>query len=1065
MKANVGSPPAAGRSSARQDTYGKPTRPGLFEPLEWGLARAPLLPVEVYRGDIADELASSDSLLPQDRRVQGALAVGSTDLLNALARTRMTDEDAPRLRGKLLRYLIRMATRPTPYGLFAGAALIRWGSATDCALATRPPHTRSRPDMAWLVDLVLTLERDPEIRRHLRLITNPAVLIRAGRVFLSERAPTGSGEIEASPVSLRATAAVRRAITEARTPIPYWQLTEALEAMAGATPEKVGRLITELWQHTVLLTDLRPPLTGGRPTHYVRERLRDIPAAQETADGLGALLNAFERWDELRLEDRAEAWSDLVGRVRRVHDIPASKTPIQVDMALALAGTHIHTVVAAEAARAAELLLRMSPYPRGLPHMQQYRQAFEARYGPNREVPLLELLDPQFGLGPPSAAHAYGWDGLDPRRSAARQQTLFDLALATHRDGRTVVELDDALLDSLQTWSPTPETAPSSVELLVLVAARSAAAIDGGEFQIVVGPNVGASAAGRNLGRFTDLLGEPARIALIQAATAEARHDRGRVAAELVYLPQRTRLANVTIRPAIREREIVLGTSPGVSPDHVISPSELVVGLHDGRFYARWPRVNADVVAFQGHMLNPAQAPPAVRLLDDIARDQNVSLSSFDWGTAARFPFLPRIQRGRVVLALAQWRIDAGTTAAELPTEPRGTFHEALALWRRHWSVPRHVYLASGDNRLLLDLEDSDHIEQLREELRRLPDGGSLLVQEGLPGPADAWLEGPDGHYMTELLVPLALLAPAARTAAELPTTLPRAAPVASAGSRLRPPGSDWLFLKLYCPQSLEEEIIAGPLRSFGEFVRSAGLADAWFFVRFADPDCHLRIRFHGDPHTLLGELLTQVSEWATDLIADGSCQRFGFDTYERELERYGGETGIGLAEAVFAADSSAVAELLHLNRGELIAIDATTLAVLSVDDLLAGLGISEQERLAWYRDRVSLSPADGQDFRGRQRELRTLLGRADALAQASCHEALAQILNARRQALAPMAARLDALARQSELSQPKASLWRSYVHLHCNRLLGTDSSLEERALQLLRRTREGLSRMPLASQ
>ena len=1064
MKPDVGSPPAAGRSGPRQDAHWKPLRSGLFEPLDWGLARAPLLPVEACLGGGADEHAGSDSLLPQDRRIQGALAVGSTDLLNALARTRASDGDASRVRGKLFRYLIRMATRPTPYGLFAGTALIRWGSATDCALAMQAPRTRSRPDMAWLLDLVLTLERDPEIRRYLRLVTNPAVLIRAGRVFLSERAPDGNGETAPSPVSLRATAAVRRALTAARTPIPHGQLAETLAATAGATPEKVERLISELWQHTVLLTDLRPPLTGEQPSRYVRDRLLDIPAARETADGLGALLDALERWDELPLEDRAKSWPDLVGQTRRLHDIPPSQTPIQLDMALALEGTHIHASVGVEAARAAELLLRLSPYPRGLPHMERYRQAFEARYGPNREVPLLELLDPHFGLGPP-AAHGSGWDAPDAGRSAARHQTLFDLALAAYRDRRTVVELDDALLDSLETWPPTPETAPPSVELLVLVAARSAAAIDDGEFQIVVGPNVGANAAGRNLGRFTDLLGQPARDALERVATAEAGHNRSRVAAELVYLPQRTRLANVAIRPAVRDHEIALGTSPGVPPEQVISPSDLVVGLRDGRFYARWPRVDTDVIAFQGHMLNSAQAPPAVRFLEDIARDQYVSLSSFDWGTAARFPFLPRIQCGRVVLALAQWRIDAGTRAAELPAQPRGAFDEALVAWRRHWSVPRHVYLASGDNRLLLDLDDPGHTEQLREELRRLPDGRSLLVQEGLPGPANAWLEGPEGHYMSELVVPLALRAVAPRDATESPVAPPQAAPVPSAGSRLRPPGSDWLFLKLYCPQNLEEDIIAGPLRNFGEFIRSAGLADAWFFVRFADPDSHLRIRFHGDPHTLLGELLTQACGWATDLIADGSCHRFGFDTYDRELERYGGEMGIGIAEAVFAADSTTVAELLHVNRQEPIAIDTTTLTVLSIDDLLAGLGVSEQERLAWYRDHVSLSPADGHEFRRRQQQLRTLLGRGDALAQASGYEPLPQIFDARRRALAPIAARLDSLARQNELSQPKASLWRSYVHLHCNRLLGTHSSLEERALQLLRRTREGLSRTPHQSQ
>jgi thiopeptide-type bacteriocin biosynthesis protein len=224
-----------------------------------------------------------------------------------------------------------------------------------------------------------------------------------------------------------------------------------------------------------------------------------------------------------------------------------------------------------------------------------------------------------------------------------------------------------------------------------------------------------------------------------------------------------------------------------------------------------------------------------------------------------------------------------------------------------------------------------------------------------------------------------------------------------------------------------------------------------------------LRIRFHGDPDILLRELLPHACGWANDLIVDGSCERFGFDTYDRELERYGGETGTAIAEAIFAADSPTVAELLHLNQEAPTTLDIMTLTVLSIDDLLAGLGINERDRLAWYRARVSLSRQDGQEFRERQQQLRRLLHRADAVAEAADGPPIDVVLAARRQALAPYALRLDALARQNELSQPTASLWHSYVHLHCNRMLGTDVSLEERALRLLRRTREGLSRSALA--
>lgn len=72
-------------------------------------------------------------------------------------------------------------------------------------------------------------------------------------------------------------------------------------------------------------------------------------------------------------------------------------------------------------------------------------------------------------------------------------------------------------------------------------------------------------------------------------------------------------------------------------------------------------------------------------------------------------------------------------------------------------------------------------------------------------------------------------------------------------------------------------------------------------------------------------------------------------------------------------------------------------------------------------------------------------------------------MLAARRAALAPTAALLGSLERDNLLQRPLAQLHRSFVHLHANRLLGTDPLPEQLALQLLRRTREGLRRAPVA--
>jgi lantibiotic biosynthesis protein len=99
------------------------------------------------------------------------------------------------------------------------------------------------------------------------------------------------------------------------------------------------------------------------------------------------------------------------------------------------------------------------------------------------------------------------------------------------------------------------------------------------------------------------------------------------------------------------------------------------------------------------------------------------------------------------------------------------------------------------------------------------------------------------------------------------------------------------------------------------------------------------------------------------------------------------------------------------------------------------------------------------------QRIYNSLLGDPQRLPTESGGEAVAHTLAARRAALAPIARRLGESTERGELGQLPSMLYRSFVHLHCNRLLGSlgdGGSTEEQALGLLLRTREGLDRAPL---
>ena len=103
--------------------------------------------------------------------------------------------------------------------------------------------------------------------------------------------------------------------------------------------------------------------------------------------------------------------------------------------------------------------------------------------------------------------------------------------------------------------------------------------------------------------------------------------------------------------------------------------------------------------------------------------------------------------------------------------------------------------------------------------------------------------------------------------------------------------------------------------------------------MRYADPDPHLRVRWQGNPSHLAGPFLREMCSWARDLVREGMCDRFSIETYERELERYGGPAGMDAAESLFCADSSAVAQVLAGRRTGAVTHNLVTTAVVTVDD------------------------------------------------------------------------------------------------------------------------------------
>jgi thiopeptide-type bacteriocin biosynthesis protein len=191
-------------------------------------------------------------------------------------------------------------------------------------------------------------------------------------------------------------------------------------------------------------------------------------------------------------------------------------------------------------------------------------------------------------------------------------------------------------------------------------------------------------------------------------------------------------------------------------------------------------------------------------------------------------------------------------------------------------------------------------------------------------------------------------------------------------------------------------------------------------------------------------------------------------DTYEREVDRYGGPDGVSIAEDIFCADSPACMSMLAIGRqtdatqllttGPAAGLDRLTVAALSVDALLDSLGYDRHARIRWYRASVRDRRSSGDEYRRRGNALRNLLCEPDSVAGLPDGPALLKALAVRQRLIAPASSRLRRLDREGSLTVPLDSFTGSIVHLHCNRM-SARSANEDELIGLLLRTWEGLER------
>lgn len=259
-------------------------------------------------------------------------------------------------------------------------------------------------------------------------------------------------------------------------------------------------------------------------------------------------------------------------------------------------------------------------------------------------------------------------------------------------------------------------------------------------------------------------------------------------------------------------------------------------------------------------------------------------------------------------------------------------------------------------------------------------------------------------------------------------------------------PGSPWLYYKIYSGTTTANLILTEVLAPLVQELEQQAIIQKWFFIRYHDPDPHLRVRFLIKEVTKLGLVMPRVQQELQPYLDQELVWKLQLDTYNRELERYG-STSVVQSETLFYHDSVLVLQALQM-------IEASELklffALKRIDQLLTDFRISTSDKLQLvqrnakgfkqeFKTNKHTHKQLDSKYRTHRKALEAFMGDTH-----QDYEPLLQLLHDNSQQLRPTIQELFQKQEAQTLEVAIRRLLGSYIHMFVNRYYATRQRLYE---------------------
>ncbi|MBB5440706.1 hypothetical protein HDC92_004409 [Pedobacter sp. AK017] len=733
-----------------------------YLPFKQFVYRSPLLPFNTFIKQLSEisDAACFEQLLTH-KMIQEAIYLASPvlfeELLKYLEKGMPDKKEEERLKYAIVRYLGRMSTRCTPFGLFAGCSVGHLGEHTHIKLARSACYQRhTRLDMSYLCALADDLARATEIQPLLRYYNNTSIYRFGDKIRYVEYFYQGTRRIH-QVAAVDYSAYLDKILREAAHGLKINELA-ALIVDEEISVDEASAFIHELIHSQLLVNEMEPAVTGDEFLTEVIQQLSEMSNITGSKEYISTSLqllkqvnSALEEIDKGPIGHTLAAYGSIASEIKKLGTRFEPKYLFQTDMVKPAEMSLLGEDLVAELRETIAFLNRISAQP-GETALSRFRDAFKERYE-DRELPLLQVLDDEAGIGYSQSAgdiNALIDDLMLPQQGNGNvstiswnrlQSVLLKKYMEVKINNQEHIELLDKDFEHVAAqWDDLPLTLSVMCRILQ----------DDQNGREIYMKSAGGSSAANLLGRFC-YADKRIEAHVLNITHKEEELNPDVIFAEIAHLPE-SRTGNILLRPVLRQYEIPYLTKPGVERTYQLELADLMVSVRNGRVLLRSKRLNKEIIPRLSTAHNFSfKAMPVYHFLCSMQVQNGRSSVYFDWGALANeYSWLPRVKYKNIILSPARWVVKRNEIKAFLETSDDKALLGLVTAWRQALKMPEYVVLDEGDNELFIHLGNALSIRTLFSVVKKR---NSFQLEEFLFNPEKAVVKGEEGVFTNEFIL------------------------------------------------------------------------------------------------------------------------------------------------------------------------------------------------------------------------------------------------------------------------------------------------------------------------